>query len=93
MGGKKHYQNKNAWQRKIPSKKTGCLCTLTLKQYPETNTILGQNKDQDNHTLGDDNLQFTRLSGKIMNIAMDMVYIGIKSKTVVSHNDVVHLLS
>ena len=92
-GRKKNYQNKHAWERKIPSKKTGCLCTLTLKRYPETKTILGKYKDQHDHTLGDDNLRFTRLLGKVRNIVMDMVYTGIESKCIVSHNDVIHLLS
>ena len=55
-GRKKNYQNKHAWERKIPSKKTGCPCTLTLKRYPETETILGKYKDQHDHTLSNDNL-------------------------------------
>ena len=73
MGRKKNYQNKHAWERKIPSKKTGCPCTMMLKWYLETETILGKYKDQHNHVLGDNNLQFTRLSGKARNIVMDMV--------------------
>ena len=90
MGGKKNYQNKHAWDRKIPSKTTGCPCTLTLKRYPETETILSKYKDQHNHTLSNDNLRFTRLSGKARNIVMDMFYTGIKSKSIVRHNDVIH---
>ena len=84
-GGKYNYQNKNQWERKIPSKKTGCQCRLTIKWYPQTEAMLGKYEDQHDHPLGDDNLRFIRLSGKIRNLVMDMVYIGIDSKIVVSH--------
>ena len=84
-GGKSKYQKKNEWERKIPSKKTGCQCCLTIKRYPHTETILGRYEDRHDHALGDDNLRFIRLSRKIRNLVMDMVYIGIESKAIVSH--------
>lgn len=80
-----NYQNKNQWERKIPSKKTGCRCRLTVKRYPQTEAMLRKYEDQHGHPLGDDNLRFLRLSGKIRDLLMDMVYIGIDSKTIVSH--------
>ena len=84
-GGKYNYQNKNQWERKIPSKKTGCQCRLTIKWYLQTEAMLGKYEDQHDHPLSDNNLQFIRLLGKIRNLIMDMVYLGIDSKIVVSH--------
>ena len=89
-GGTSDYQNKHQWERKISSKKTGCQCSLTIKRYPQTDVILGKYQDEHDHPLGDDNLRFLRLSGKIRNLVMDMVYIGIDSKAVVSHSGAVH---
>ena len=80
MGGKLVYQKKHQWDRKIPLKKTGCPCCLTIKQYHETELILRKYEDMHNHALGNDNMQFTRLLGKIRNLVMDIVYIGIESK-------------
>ena len=84
-GGKWDYQNGNQWERKIPSKKTGCQCCVTVKQYPQMEVMLGKYEGQHDHLLGDDNLRFIRLSGKIRDLVMDMVYIDINSKTIVSH--------
>lgn len=82
-GGKRAYQKKNQWERRIPSKKTGCQCCLIIKRYPGTETILGKYEDQHDHPLGDDNLRFNRLSGNVRNLVMDMVYVGIDSKAIV----------
>ena len=82
-GGNVNYQKKTQWERKIPSKKTGCQCCLIIKLYPGTETILGKYENQHDHPVGDDNLRFTRLSGKIRNLVMDMVYSGIDSKIIV----------
>lgn len=82
-GRKVNYQKKNQWDRMIPSKKTGCQCCLTIKLYPGMDTILGKYEGKHDHPLGQDNLRFTRLSGKVRNLVMDMVYIGIESKRIV----------
>ena len=92
-GGNPGYVKKTQMERKIPSKKTGCRCHLTVKWYPRTETILGKYVDQHDHPLGDDNLRFIRLSRKIRDLIMDMVYIGINSKVIVSHNYIHHLPS
>ena len=92
-GGKLFYQKRHQWDRKIPSKKTGCPCCLMTKQYHGTDFILGKYEDMHNHTLGNDNLQFTRLSVKTRNIVIDMVHTGIESKAIVSHFGVINLLS
>lgn len=85
-GGKTNYENKHQRERKISSKKTGCQCYLTIKHYPHTDVILGKYHEEHDHPLGDDNLRFLRLSSKIRNLVMDMVYIGIDSKAIVSHS-------
>ena len=90
MGGKMDYQKKHQWERKVPSKKTGCQCHLMVKHYPQMDLILRKYQEEYNHLLSDDNLQFLRLSGKIRNLVMDMVYIGIDSKAIVSHSGAIH---
>ena len=67
-GGKSDYQNKFQQERKIPSKKNRCQCHLMIKCYLQMDVILGKYKDEHDHPLGDDNLQFLRLSGKIRNM-------------------------
>ena len=57
-GGKSHYNYKNTTKQdqKIPSIKAGCQRCLTIKYYPNTETILGKYEGEHNHTLGNDNL-------------------------------------
>ncbi len=70
--------------RKIPSKKTGCRCCLTIKLYWHTETILGEYERKHNHPLRDENLRFTWLSDKTRDLVMDLVHIGVNTKVVVS---------
>lgn len=48
-------------------------------------TILRKYKGKHDHPICEDNLQFIRLLGKVRNLIMDMVYISINSKRIVSH--------
>ncbi|KAF8259810.1 hypothetical protein EI94DRAFT_1812713 [Lactarius quietus] len=50
-GGKTVYERVTTWERKVPSKKTGCRCRLTIKRYPHTETILGKYEDKHDHAL------------------------------------------
>src|SRR6266702_2755463 len=70
--------------RKIPSKKTGCRCRLTIKLYWHTETILGEYEREQGHPLRDENLRFTWLSDTTRNLVMDLVHIGFDTKVVVS---------
>ena len=70
--------------RKIPSKKTGCRCRLTLKFYRHTETILGNYESKHNHPLRDDNLRFTRLTDRTRELVTDVIHTGIDSKMIVS---------
>ncbi|KAJ7239851.1 hypothetical protein C8J57DRAFT_1022103, partial [Mycena rebaudengoi] len=60
-GGKSAYKQKHAWTRKVGSKRTGCPCRLTIKTYPGTPEVLGFYKSEHSHSVGDDNVKFTRL--------------------------------
>jgi hypothetical protein len=74
----------DAQNRKIPSKKTGCRCQLTLKLYRHTEIILGKYESEHDHALGDENLRFTRLTDRTRSLVMEMVSAGIESKIIVS---------
>lgn len=80
-------------ERKIPSKKTGCRCQLTIKFYRHTPTILGKYKTTHDHPLGDQNLRFTRLTDRTRDLVMEMVYMGIDSKVIVSNHLATYLAS
>ena len=69
--------------RKIPSKKMGCRCRLTLKFYRHTETILSRYESEHDHPLGDDNLQFTRLTDRTRELVMEMVHTGLDTKIIV----------
>ncbi|KAJ7100634.1 hypothetical protein B0H15DRAFT_816760 [Mycena belliarum] len=61
-GGIKPYTKLHPeWNRKRGTKRTGCKCTLLVKEYPGVDTILGSYADQHNHPLGNANLPFTRI--------------------------------
>jgi len=83
-GGQLDRENANQWDRKIPSKKTGCGCRLVIKQYPHTDTILSKYEGKHDHPLGDDNLRFLRLSEKTKTLVMEMIHTRIDSKAIVS---------
>ena len=70
--------------RKIPSKKTGCRCRLTLKFNRHTEIILGKYESKHNHLLGDNNLRFTRLTDRTKDLVLVMLTMGIDAKTIVS---------
>ena len=82
-GGKWNYVCTTQSGCKIKSKKTGCRCCLTIKKYPHTETILGKYKEEHDHTIGDPNLRFTRLSDETKTLVMDMVHLGIDANIIV----------
>jgi hypothetical protein len=92
-GGKTDREKKLNFDRKIPSKKTGCKCRLIIKQYPNTEVILGKYMGEHDHLLGGDNLRFLRLSHKVRNLVMDMVCTGMGCQAIVSKESIVSLPS
>ena len=62
-GGPSKYQKKfPEQQRKIGSKKTGCRCSIIIKFYPHTPTILGRYVSEHDHEIGLANIAYTRMS-------------------------------
>ena len=59
---------------------------LMIKCYPGTDVILSKYKDEHDHLLSDGNLQD-------WNIVMDMVYLRIDSKAIVSHSGATVIIS
>ena len=92
-GGKPNQEKKPRPNLKIPSKKTGCRCQLIIKQYPDTETILGKYEGGHDHPLGDDNLRFLRLTNKARNLVKDMVLTGMGTQAMVSSRLITHLPS
>ncbi|KAJ7665805.1 hypothetical protein B0H17DRAFT_951239 [Mycena rosella] len=61
-GGEKEYVKAHPeWNRKRGPKRTACKCSLVVKEYPGTSTILGNYCDMHNHPLGDANLPYTQI--------------------------------
>jgi hypothetical protein len=61
-GGIKPYSKLHPeWNRKIPSKRTDCKCTLLVKQYPGISTVLGNYSDTHDHPIGNLNLPFVQI--------------------------------
>ena len=87
-GGKQARENTGPSERKIPSKKTGCRCCLTIKRYPDTEKIRGRYEDQHDHEIGEENLRFTRLTDTTKDLVMDMVHMGIDPKAIVRGNSI-----
>ena len=82
-GGKMDRQRITQSERTIPSKKTGCRCRLTIKMYPHTDIILGKYDEEHDHTIGDDNLRFTRLSDATRELVMQLARAGVHTKAIV----------
>ncbi|KAJ7198247.1 hypothetical protein GGX14DRAFT_331781, partial [Mycena pura] len=62
-GGVKQYTRQcPERQQKMASKRTDCLCFLLVKQYPGISTIMGKYCEDHDHTIGNANLRFTRIS-------------------------------
>jgi hypothetical protein len=92
-GRKCDCQRITQWERTIPLKKTGCWCCLTIKLYPDTNKILRKYDEQHDHTIGDNNLWFTRLLDMTKELVMDLVGTGVQTKVIVCGNYVVYFPS
>ncbi|KAK7016693.1 hypothetical protein R3P38DRAFT_3361318 [Favolaschia claudopus] len=60
-GIKTHVKKFPERERKIPNKRTDCKCRLIVKQYPGVSVVLGDYRDQHDHSLGNANLPFTQI--------------------------------
>ena len=60
--GEVPYQKKDPnWQHKIESKKSGCTCQITIKQYHYTKMILGRYTEEHDYELDVKNIAYTWL--------------------------------
>ena len=82
-GGRAHYKKKYAWTRKVPVKRTGCPCRLTVVLYPSTNTVLGRYQDKHSHDVGDQNARFTRLPKNTRKEIERLLRLGVEPNKVV----------
>ena len=59
-GGKKHHMKTTAHERKIDSKwiEGRCPCSIQIKIYPHTSTIMGRYNPDHSHPVGKDNLKY-----------------------------------
>jgi len=86
-GGVKTYEKKHPnWTRKIPAKRTGCGSALTIKTYHNTEMVLGIYKSNHNHSVGEDNLRFTRICDDTREWIAGMVRIKVSNDRIVSFN-------
>lgn len=84
-GGQKNYTKKNPeGKRKIPTKRTGCNCSLTVKTYPGVTTVLGQYEAQHDHPIGGNELRFTRVSTETRTRIAEMLRMKIVPDEIVS---------
>ncbi|KAJ6570995.1 hypothetical protein DFH09DRAFT_916772, partial [Mycena vulgaris] len=84
-GGRSKYQRKNTWDRKIPSKRTGCPCRLTVKSYPGTSEVLGFYKLAHSHDIGDENLRYMRLDAETRKEIEKLLRLGVEPKKVLEN--------
>jgi hypothetical protein len=82
-GGKKDYKKKHTWTRKVPVKRIGCPCRLTIKTYPGVEQVLGQYSDNHSHETGNQNARFTRLSKSTRQEIERLLRLGVEPKKVV----------
>ncbi|KAJ7202556.1 hypothetical protein GGX14DRAFT_330437, partial [Mycena pura] len=61
-GGIKPYTRRHPeWNQKLGSKRTGCECSLLVKEYPGISTVLGHYSNAHNHQIGNENLPYTQI--------------------------------
>lgn len=83
-GSKAGYLKKNPhWERKVPSKITGCSASLTVKSYSGTDYLLGIYDAGHNHPVGAENLRFTRISSSTRDWIAALVRTHVKTKEIV----------
>jgi hypothetical protein len=85
-GGKKHYVKKTTCKRKIDSKwiEGRCPCSIQIKIYPYTNTILGRYNANHSHPVSKDNLQYIWIWVSMHALIEDWVHYGVTDLEIVS---------
>ena len=83
-GGQNRYKKKHSWTRKVPVKRIGCPCRLTVAFFSHTNTILGKYNNMHSHEIGSQNTRFTRLPKSSRKEIERLLRLGVEPKKVVS---------
>ncbi|KAE9396162.1 hypothetical protein BT96DRAFT_1041194 [Gymnopus androsaceus JB14] len=82
-GGTAAYTKKNShWQQKVPAKRTGCKCSLTIKSYLNTKTVVGKYNESHNHEIGNANLRFTCISKEMRELIAGFLRSGVSSNNI-----------
>ena len=90
-GGATTYMKKNLhWQRKVPAKRTGCKCSLTVKTYLDTKTVLGKYNESHNHEIGNANLRLTRILKETRELIAGLLRSGVTSDNIVRLSSLVY---
>lgn len=86
-GGEKMYTklNPNRSRKVNEPKLIGCPCTLIVKTYPNTETVLGYFTHKHSHPLGEENLKFTYIPTAARERMQDMIRQHVDVDYIVSH--------
>ena len=83
-GGKDNYTKKTSHEHKLPAKRVGCPCRLTIKLYPHTNEVLGSYHKSHSHEIGKKNTRFTHLRKETRAEIEHLLCLGVEPHKVVS---------
>ncbi len=85
-GGKKHHMKMTACERKIDSKwiEGRCPCSVQIKKYPHTGTIMGRYNPDHSHPVSKDNLKYIRIQVSTQVLIEDLVHNGVTDLEIVS---------
>ncbi len=85
-GGKKHHMKMTACERKIDSKRIEgrCPCSIQIKTYPHTSTIMGRYNPDHSHPIGKNNLKYIRIWVFMQALIEDLVHNGVTDLEIVS---------
>ncbi len=77
---------KIAHEKKIDSKwiKSRCLCSIQIKMYPYTNTILGRYNSDHSYLVSKDNLRYIQIRVFTWALIEDWIHYGVTNLEIVS---------
>ena len=84
--GKDPYRSKPGANRKIEKKFTDCKCKITVKLYWHVPIVLGRYDAEHNHLIHQDNLRFTRLSGEMCALVLNLLRLCVNTKEIVCNH-------
>ena len=84
-GGIKEYRRKTNRESHQDSKRIegGCPCSVLIKIYPHTGTILGRYTPDHSHPTGKDNLRYVRIRVPTLEQIMGLIRLGLSDREIV----------